>query len=135
MTRHVDAEEIYYQLERYLKEQGYELTDEADGLLDDLARSLAEQTSDADDPHAHWQTFSPSGNATMEQMYQKLVADIKSGEVNRLQLPGVIAERLNTLVAFNNQGYTDTEPRMELIKYLNPVLDEYGYKALDYFDV
>jgi hypothetical protein len=92
--------------------------------------------TDDDDrgPHHRWQTYSRRGNDLMEEMAQKLAADLRAGTVTRLALPDEITARMDALDKLEPAGYQDTEPSWELVDFLNPVLHELGFRRLHYED-
>lgn len=71
----------------------------------------------------------------MEEMAQKLAADLRAGTVTRLTLPEEITARMDAIEKLApGQGYSDTEPGWELVDFLNPILHELGYRKIHYED-
>lgn len=103
----------------------------------EVDRDETEPEKDDDDfgEFFYWETYSKRGNDLMQAMFEKLIADLRSGDVTRNDLPAAINDRLNSLNQLEpGQGYWDTEPQSALAMRLNPVLDELGYKSISRWD-
>lgn len=132
-----DAFEWYESIRYEIEGDGVTISDEADDLIDKLARQLvADNPLDLTETRGavEWECYNREGNEAMEAAFQDLVAGLRSGEIKRLQLPDAINDAMHKIGNGRETGHWDTEPQTLLAARLNPVLDELGYKAIERWD-
>ena len=79
-----------------------------------------------------WQTYSAEGDAVMEKQFALLEEALRAYEI----MPWGVVSMCNLLFEMcekelPRQGYTDTEPRGELVDRVNAVLNEIGYARIE----
>lgn len=131
----LDAEELYYKLQRTIEDQGLTLNDEADDFLEQACNAVfnpeSVQLPEEKDPFWHWQTYSTEGNALMQRGFERLEKSLREGKLTYHTIKDAANDMLDACEeVLPGQGYHDTEPRGELIDRLNVVLDDCGYKQI-----
>ena len=131
-----DALEWYEHVRYAIEESGADISDEADDLIDKLARQLvADNPLDRSETRGpEWECYNRTGNEAMEAAFQDLVAGLRSGEIKRLGLVEAINDAMHKIGDGRSTGHWDTEPQELLAQRLNPVLDELGYKTISRWD-
>lgn len=87
------------------------------------------------DPNRRWQCYTAEANAMMENAFQNLANGLRNREFGYHELGEMYKREIEAIqqqITPRDGGYTDTEPRGEMVHRLNEVLDEMGYKELEW---